>query len=314
MWLSRQALFLLAKAFYRPSFRRERSMMSPDAYDSFRGDKIEFILNAAQQYGIHIDGKSIMDLGCANGAITHRYLDKGAKTVTGVDISATDIEAAKKLYARQGLNFILNDNDSIPMDDASVDIVFSYDVFEHVLNPDATLKEVYRVLRPGGSALLGLQTWYHPFAPHLWATMPVPWAHVFFSEETVMAACRRVYTAYWYFPTKSDFDAKGKHRADRYTEKSIGDNYLNKMLIRDFEKMMATNEIPVRTYVVPFKSMYLRFTKFFLKIPCLREFFASYTWFVITKPNTFAVTQQPAIPKFQTIPGERVAERAHLSN
>ncbi len=56
-----------------------------------------------------------------------------------------------------------------------VDVVLCYDVFEHVSRPAAVLDECYRILKPGGKMLIGTWGWYHPFAPHLWSTMPVPW-------------------------------------------------------------------------------------------------------------------------------------------
>jgi len=69
--------------------------------------------------------------------------------------------------------------------------------------------------------LIGTWEWHRPFAPHLWSTMPVPWAHLIVSERTLLRACRRVYHAAWYVPTFHDFDVDGSRKHDRYTEDRI---------------------------------------------------------------------------------------------
>src|SRR5262249_2905539 len=138
-------------------------------------------------------------------------------------------------------------------------------------------------LVPGGKALIGTWSWWHPFAPHLWSVMPVPWAQVFFSERTILKVCRRVYHSAWYVPNMHDYDENGQRLADRYAHEAISTDYLNKYLIRDFEGALRASGFDYETHPVPFGSRYARWTRLCLRVPWLREFVAGYVWFVLTK-------------------------------
>jgi SAM-dependent methyltransferase len=65
---------------------------------------------------------------------------------------------------------VLDPNGGIPLPDASVDVVLSTQVLEHVLNPAQYLTEAYRVLRPGGHLVMSTHgVWmYHPQPTDLW--------------------------------------------------------------------------------------------------------------------------------------------------
>src|SRR5262249_18705078 len=150
---------------------------------------------------------------------------------------------------------------SIPIEDSTIDAVISYDVFEHVSNPQVISEELWRILRPSGWVLIGTWSWRHPFAPHLWAVMPVPWAHLLASERTLLKACRRVYHAPWYRPNRHDFDAAGRRLADKYTEPAISRDYLNHYLIRDFEGAFRAAGFSCQTDAIPFGSRYAVWTQ-----------------------------------------------------
>ena len=172
------------------------------------------------------------------------------------------------------------------MDDESIDVIISYDVFEHVSRPGPILAELRRLLRPGGRILIGTWSWKHPFAPHLWSVMPVPWAHVIFSEKTMLRVCRRVYHSPWYVPDMHDFDEDGSRLPDKFTNDSISTDYLNKYLLTDFEKAFRGAGFECTTHAVPFGSKYARWTSAFLGVPGLREFLSGYVWFVLEKPGS----------------------------
>jgi len=132
--------------------------------------------------------------------------------------------------------------------------------------------------------LIGTWSWRHPFAPHLWAVMPVPWAHLLVSERTLLKACRRVYHAPWYSPNRHDFDAAGRRLPDKYTETAISRDYLNHYLISDFEQAFRAAGFSCRTETIPFGSRYARWTRPFTRVPWLREFLSGYVWFILNKP------------------------------
>jgi len=96
------------------------------------------------------NGSSIVDLGCGIGRLTE-FMVGDFKEVIGVDISSEMIKQAKKRV--KGAKFIETDGWTIPLEDNSVDFVFSYLVFQHFKERkmvEANFKEVYRVLKPKG--------------------------------------------------------------------------------------------------------------------------------------------------------------------
>jgi hypothetical protein len=114
--------------------------------------------------------------------------------------------------------------------------------------------------------------------------MPVPWAHVPFSDRTLLRACRLVYQSEWYIPNMHDFDDFGQRRTDKYLEESISPDYLNKFLISDFRRVFSESELDCEFHLAPFGSKMARWTKILLRIPYLREFFTGYLWIVCSKP------------------------------
>ena len=70
----------------------------------FRGDAMYVRMNAALDLLTpHINGMSVLDVGCASGRFAFRMLQAGASKVFGTDISSDAIESAKKLGADLGL-------------------------------------------------------------------------------------------------------------------------------------------------------------------------------------------------------------------
>jgi SAM-dependent methyltransferase len=289
MWLSEHILYRLAKRLYRTeaciSSQMREAVEDKKKYDAFRSRKIPHIMEAAKRYGIPIKDKVVLDLGCSNGAITREYLTQGATRVIGIDVDQSAIDRARASFAVPQLSFHVSVNDQFPLPDASVDTIISNAVFEHVSRPRLVLDECYRILKPGGKMLLGTWGWYHPFAPHLFFTMPVPWAHVIFSERTILRTCRKVYQSSWYTPTMHDLDENGQKKPDQYGGDEISTDYLNKLLIRDFEKIFRASQFEYRLFPIPFSHPYARWTRIFLKVPGLREVITSFFWAVLQKPQ-----------------------------
>jgi 2-polyprenyl-3-methyl-5-hydroxy-6-metoxy-1,4-benzoquinol methylase len=291
--MSRVAEYLLyyaARALYRSEVAHDRGMKlaltSQSCNSAYRSRQLEKVLEPATRYGIDLSDKEMLDLGCSDGAITEGYLESGAVRVFGVDLDDTAIRRARTRERPGKLSFHLSGPSSIPLEDLSVDVIVCYDVFEHIAKPEAVLAECLRILRPAGKMLIGTWGWHHPFAPHLWSTMPVPWAHVLVSERTLLRACRRVYNSPWYEPTMHDLDEKGYKILGKYEEDCISTDYLNKCKISDFEMLLSRSGFDYRIHLQPFGSRYARWTGPLLRVRFLREYLASYLWMVLAKPGT----------------------------
>jgi len=109
-----------------------------------------FEIGEVIQYGLP-SGKGL-DLGCGDGHLMGIILDAvGARDLIGLDIDPqeTEIARARHIY-REVLTVPA---DTIPFSDATFDYVFSNSVLEHIENIGGVLREVGRVLRPGGRFL-----------------------------------------------------------------------------------------------------------------------------------------------------------------
>lgn len=263
---------------------RKEALKSAEKYDHYRRSEFDRIADAAKRYGVVFADKRVLDLGCADGAITPAYLESGASHVVGVDISDAAIaKAAATNPHPDRITFLASKKAEIPLPDASVDVIVAYDVFEHVADVPGLLAECKRILAPGGKLLLGTWGWWHPFAPHLFSAMPFPWAHVLCSDATLIRAARRVYWSDWYRPTMHDLNPDGSRIESKYTETEFSRDYLNRYKIRDFERAFAASGMAWQLHQLGFSSSKARFTHRFLNTPWIREFITSYFWAVLQK-------------------------------
>ena len=289
MSASEETLYWLARRLYPTEIAHSQSMkealIDRRKHEEFRAGQADRVVAAARRYGVALAGREVVDLGCNDGSLTHQYLKEGVRRITGVDIDAEAIAIARARGADPRIDFAVSATGRIPLADESVDTIVCFDVFEHVADPGALLGECRRILRPSGQLLIGTWGWYHPFAPHVWSTLPVPWAQVFFSERTILRTCRRVFHSDWYVPTIHEVDAQGNKRTDRFLNETISRDYLNKYLIRDFERAFEQSGMAWQVHLEPFGSKYARWSRVLLGVPWLREFIASYFWAVIEKPG-----------------------------
>ena len=96
-------------------------------------------------------GKTVLDLGCAGGFMSEALDDRGA-VVTGID-PAEDAIAAACAHAGSGgrrIRYDVGVGEALPYGDASFDAVVCVDVLEHVADLAQVIREIARVLKPGG--------------------------------------------------------------------------------------------------------------------------------------------------------------------
>jgi len=97
-------------------------------------------------------GERVLDLGCGAGRFVAALRDAGADAV-GVELAEAALERARRNVPGAELHRLAPDG-AIPLEDASVDLVWCSEVLEHVPDTVAFLTEVRRVLRRGGRVLV----------------------------------------------------------------------------------------------------------------------------------------------------------------
>lgn len=89
----------------------------------------------------------LLDLGCGTGLFMERYLRFGGEVI-GLDISRNMIVRAKE---RTNSDVTLGTAEQLPFKDDTFDCVSSVLAFSYLQNPQGTVEDIYRVLKPGGS-------------------------------------------------------------------------------------------------------------------------------------------------------------------
>src|SRR2546427_971460 len=98
-------------------------------------------------------GKSVLDIASGEG-YGAALLATVAKSVMGVDIDPASVEHARHIYYNPRLNYVVGSCDSVPLPDASFDVVTSFETIEHHDKHDEMLDEIKRVLKPGGTLII----------------------------------------------------------------------------------------------------------------------------------------------------------------
>ena len=107
----------------------------------------------------------IIDLGCGNGEFTSKIKEKiCCNKIVGIDINKESINKAKEkeiIVKKWDLN------KSLPFENNSFDVVTSNQVIEHLYYPVKFMKEIFRILKPGGYAVIStenLASWDNIFS------------------------------------------------------------------------------------------------------------------------------------------------------
>jgi SAM-dependent methyltransferase len=126
----------------------ENTYLSEQSHWWFVGRRTLVLDQLDQLFAGH-DDLQILDVGCGTG-LNMEYLDRYGD-VTGVDLSPVSLSFCRE---RGREKVVLAPVENLPFEDDFFDLVTALDVMEHLDDDDAGFREIYRVLKPGGRAVV----------------------------------------------------------------------------------------------------------------------------------------------------------------
>lgn len=172
------------------------------------------LVAALANFGVDLRRRRVLEIGCYDGSTTYGLADAGAGEVTGTDISryymnqsagpvgspeavaavTAYLDALRRIYAgawghpaRPGagdaeVRFVEDDIAASALPPESFDVICSWECLEHFTDAAGALRQIHRLLRPGGVA-------YHEYNPffslnggHSLCTLDFVWGHVRLTE------------------------------------------------------------------------------------------------------------------------------------
>ncbi len=141
--------------------------------------------------------RDILDVGSGFGGRPVRYLEYGARSVTGLEVTAEHVAESARFARSRGakrVRFLLGVGEQIPCRSGQFGLVTMFDVLEHVVSPREVLLECWRVLRPGGCLALVFPPFYDVTGGshlHGYATR-FPGLNLLFPTRALRSATRRL--------------------------------------------------------------------------------------------------------------------------
>src|ERR1043165_4306690 len=136
-----------------------------DEVERYRYEEYAPWMRALMEFDQFRDAR-LLEVGCGMGSDLLQFARGGARC-TGVDLTPRSVEITRhrfKLYGADG-DFMISDGEHLPFQSESLDVVYSNGVLHHTPDTAGAIREVHRVLRPGGVAKVML---YHRNSLNYW--------------------------------------------------------------------------------------------------------------------------------------------------
>ena len=130
--------------------------------------RVEPFIHSVAQFTRH-HGKKVLEIGVGAGTDHLQWARAGAD-LSGVDLTDAAIETTRARLAMYGFSSKLQrvDAETLPFEDETFDIVYSWGVIHHSEYPEKILLEARRVLKPGGKLIAMFYGRHSPLVVKLW--------------------------------------------------------------------------------------------------------------------------------------------------
>ncbi len=121
--------------------------------ETYRFEKLDYLPRVVDFNGYA--GRRVLDVGCGVGNDLSRF-GRGGADVVGIDLAERSIELARQNFSQRGLpgEFHVMNGERLDIPDDSFDMVYCHTVLHFTPNPERMVREIHRVLKPGGEAIL----------------------------------------------------------------------------------------------------------------------------------------------------------------
>ena len=145
-----------------PGPRTIHGQFGPQGYADWRSTSLGEITEILEQRLIlrlagSVKDCAVLDVGCGDGSLSLAFRRGGAATIVGCDVDPRMIARARDRSARSDarIDYALARAEQLPFRDDSFDVVAIVAVLAFVEDPQVALREIARVLNPGGRLVLG---------------------------------------------------------------------------------------------------------------------------------------------------------------
>lgn len=109
--------------------------------------------------------KRILEIGCGRGGFANFLAKKlpSSNKIFACDYSSSAIEIGRKKCGVNNIEWKQENIMEISFPEASFDMVISCETIEHITNPSKAVKELYRILKPGGTLILTCPNYFNLF-------------------------------------------------------------------------------------------------------------------------------------------------------
>jgi SAM-dependent methyltransferase len=138
----------------------DAGQFGPNVYAGWRASSLGEITEALEHHVIlrltgPLQGRSILDVGCGDGTLAMLLAHEGAGRVTGCDPDPRMVAKAMAATRRESIDLAVARSQALPFPDGSFDIVTCITVLTFVSDAGNAIREMARVLRPGGRLVIG---------------------------------------------------------------------------------------------------------------------------------------------------------------
>lgn len=131
------------------NFDKQAKIYDKSIYSMYPRKCYKYVIEEIQKKKFN----KILDVGCGTGEILNTIAtDKN--NYYGIDLSEKMVNIAKGKNNSKNITYLVGDAEFLPFEDSTFDIIICVESFHHYPNPNAVIKEFYRILNNGGTLII----------------------------------------------------------------------------------------------------------------------------------------------------------------